>query len=151
MKRRKPLNRGKPLETRTPLRRTAPKRGPVKARSRARSEVYADLRLVVWERAGGRCERCGTGITDGFECHHRKLRSQGGRDDVTNLVALCPGPQGCHSWAHQNPAEAKAAGWIVRSGSDPANVAVVLHDGRTVRLDSLEDGAGYDVCWDTAA
>ena len=47
-----------------------------------------------------------------------------------------------------DPAAARASGWMVRRASDPAAVALVLWDGRTVRLDV--DG-GYDVCWDTTA
>lgn len=143
IQRRKPLRRSmQGLQPKAP--NPKPKRTPVKKRSRPRADVYAELRRVIHERAGGRCERCGTPLVDAFEAHHRKLRSQGGRDDVTNLVAL---DGDCHRWAHENPDAATAAGWIVRSHSKPENAAVTLWDGRTVRLLPLEDGAGYDVCW----
>jgi hypothetical protein len=80
-----------------------------------------------------------------MEAHHRKLRSQGGGHGLENLLALCPG---CHEWAHKHPAEAVLGGFIVPRLANPAVRAVILHDGRTVRLD--EDG-GYDVVWDDAA
>lgn len=145
------------MRRRAPMRRTAMsrgagpqrvKRGPVKQRSRDRAAEYAELRLVVYRRAGGRCERCGVWLTvAGMECHHRRLRSQGGRDAVVNLVALCPS---CHHVeVHAQPERARAEGWIVPGlGTgprvDPACVPVRLHDGRTVRLG--DDGT-YDVCW----
>ena len=140
--RKKPMRRsGKGLQPRPHVDRK--KRAPVKPRNRATAEAYAQLRVTVHARAGGRCERCGTpvGVHD-MEAHHRKLRSQGGRDELVNLVALC---SDCHhTQVHAHPERARGEGWIVRSGSDPAAVAVTLHDGRTVRLDA--DG-GYDCLW----
>lgn len=141
--RRKPLRRsGKGLQPSAPKPR--PKRRPVPKRGRVDQAEYADLRRTVFDRAGGRCERCGTDLVKlgAFEAHHRKLRSQGGRDEVENLACLCPGCH--HDQVHAHPAYARAEGWIVRQGSTPGQVAVVLWDGRTVRLDP--DG-GYDVVW----
>jgi len=77
-----------------------------------------------------------------MEAHHRLLRSQGGKHGLENLAGLCPE---CHRWCHAHPTLARAAGWIVPSGGDPATRAVLLWDGRTVRL--TEDG-GYDVVFD---
>ena len=142
--RKKPMRRSmKGLQPAAPLPRK--KARPTPNRNRNAKDHYShEIRPAVFERAGGRCERCGRGVTDGFECHHRKLRSQGGKDDLATCCCLCTD---CHEWAHGNPEAARAAGWIVRRGSDPAKVAVVLHDGRTVRLDP--DGS-YDVCWEAA-
>lgn len=99
-------------------------------------------RATLWLRSHGRCERCGGDLDQsGMEAHHRKLRSQGGGHDLTNLLALCPA---CHRWCHDHPSVARFSGWIVPRVSDPAARGVQLHDGRTVRL--LEDGR-YDVIW----
>lgn len=118
------------------------KRPPVKARGRARYAEWQELREQVYARAQGRCERCGRDLEDtGLECHHRRLRSQGGRDEVENLAALCPACH--HQGVHAHPERARAEGWIVRERSHPERVAVILWDGRVVRLDP--DGT-YDVC-----
>lgn len=145
MKRGGPLRRVTPLKAAASLRRTAPRprsKRPTPQGNPARWATWQALREVLYGRASGRCERCGRGLEDtGMEAHHRKLRSQGGRDDASTCVALCPG---CHRWAHANPRQAQSDGWIVRERSIPAQVAVVLHDGRTVRF--CDDGT-YDVVW----
>lgn len=95
------------------------------------------LRMAVYDRAGGICEGQVTATCpvrlprDGFEWHHRKLRSQGGGDCPENSVALC---RDCHQWAHQHPKDAKARGLIVPPWADPAAYALTLPDGRVVRL-----------------
>ena len=145
MKRSQPLRRGKPLQRRKPVPKQRQKPpGVPKERTRKAAQAYTALRRLVCERADHRCERCGTSLLSGFECHHRRLRSQGGRDDAQTCVALCGA---CHRWAHAHPADATLTGWIVRSRIEPAVVPVQLHDGRTVLL--LEDG-GYNVLiWPT--
>lgn len=65
----------------------------------------------------GICERCGLGGE--LQRHHRKLRSQLGDDSESNLVEICPS---CHAWAHANPEEAYATGWMVKSWDEPADV-----------------------------
>jgi 5-methylcytosine-specific restriction endonuclease McrA len=40
------------------------------------------------------CEECGGVAVD---IHHKKFKSQGGTDDVENLIALC---RKCHDRAH---------------------------------------------------
>jgi 5-methylcytosine-specific restriction endonuclease McrA len=40
------------------------------------------------------CEKCGAVAVD---IHHKKFKSQGGTDDVENLIALC---RKCHDRAH---------------------------------------------------
>lgn len=62
--------------------------------------------------------------------HHRKLRSQGGKHEVVNGLAVC---SSCHTFIHMHPAIAYSNGWIVQSVADPALVPVVRR-GRTVRL-----------------
>lgn len=56
--------------------------------------MQASLRKQVQER-DGRCRGCGAGNPS--EVHHIKFRSQGGRDELRNLVWLCGG---CHRAAH---------------------------------------------------
>jgi 5-methylcytosine-specific restriction endonuclease McrA len=84
-----------------------------------------ELRDLVWDRDGGRCAICGQGLSEKrWECHHRKLRSQGGRDEPANLLALHPR---CHSEAHDNRTWARERGYIVHPNTDPASRAVLRH------------------------
>ncbi len=80
------------------------------------------LRSSIFDRSEGTCDLCGRAVDpNAWECHHRKLRSRGGRDSHANLVCLHPG---CHAWVHQNPIEATENGFMVPSGADPAAVPV---------------------------
>lgn len=71
--------------------------------------------------------------------HHRKLRSQGGKHEVVNGLAVC---SPCHNHFHAHPAEAVERGWIVKSAADPAEQPVLRH-GCWVRL--LPDGGVEEV------
>jgi hypothetical protein len=86
------------------------------------------LRLLIFKRCGGYCERCGTPIDErDMAAHHRRLRSQGGKDEVENLLAV---HHACHNGhtrsIHLNPAESYANGWMVRSHAEPSAVPVLL-------------------------
>jgi hypothetical protein len=75
-------------------------------------------RQVVQGRAFGRCERCLQANLCG-DLHHRRPKGLGGskapdRHDVANLVYVC---RFCHSWAHGNPKDAAAAGFLVPDGT----------------------------------
>jgi hypothetical protein len=90
-----------------------------------RVSLPARLRAELWERSAGVCEACGYWMhREEMQAHHRKLRSQGGLDDLTNLLAVHPschtGPHGIH----MNPARSYDLGHLVRSYHDPADVAV---------------------------
>lgn len=71
---------------------------PTKVRRHA--EHIADIRRLVILRANEKCQLCGMDApfkgSDGLsylELHHLVPVSEGGSDDVSNLVALCPN---CH-------------------------------------------------------
>lgn len=80
-----------------------------------------DTRIALDERSRGRCEACGRHRGASGVVHHRKLRAQGGTHDPANLMVL---HDGCHRFAHANPAWAMAHGWIVSGWGDPATTPV---------------------------
>ena len=53
-------------------------------------ELRAKLRAALKERDGDGCAECGT--TRGLTIHHVKPRSEGGTNEIENLVLLCK----CH-------------------------------------------------------
>jgi hypothetical protein len=95
-----------------------------------------EIAEIVLERAGSYCEACG-GVGGNFALHHRKLRSQGGKDEPCNLIAV---HHSCHNLAtdsiHLNPAKSVKKGWIVPSWGDPHEFPLHLPDGSVVRLDN---------------
>lgn len=68
----------------------------------------------IRERDQGRCARCGQ--AQNLNVHHRRRRSQGGKDTWANLVTLCAT---CHQWVHLHPFTAMNDGWLIRAGSTP--------------------------------
>jgi hypothetical protein len=94
------------------------------------------LRAQVYFRSQSRCERCGKNLKyEDMAAHHRKLRSQGGKDEPSNLVCL---DHACHNLAtnsvHLKPGQASKYGWIVKSFEEPAAKPVLLHGRRPVLL-----------------
>lgn len=91
---------------------------------------------TVLERAGNYCEACGK-VCGNFALHHRRLRSQGGKDEVCNLIAV---HHECHNMGtnsiHLNPARSIRYGWIVPSWGEPSEFPLCLSDGRIVLLDN---------------
>ncbi|WP_170177806.1 HNH endonuclease [Thermomonospora umbrina] len=114
------------------------KRGaPLKsgARRLSRSKVLnprpdiSEQRAEAYERAGGKCDLCGQPLSWArFECHHRKKRSQGGDDSLSNLIALHPACH--HDKVHGRPKWAYEHGFMVRRDGDPAKTAVFRHGTR---------------------
>jgi len=113
--------------------------------------MKTDLREIVWLRCGGYCERCGIPLHENdFALHHRKLKSRGGKDELSNLVAL---HHYCHNLGtdsvHLNPEDATREGFMVASWSNPEETPVTLGDGRMVLLTTsghykpLKDGATW--------
>ena len=91
---------------------------------------------MVLSRAKGYCEKCGLPGYN-FALHHRKLRSQGGKDDVCNLIAV---HHHCHNQErnsiHDNPKKSIQKGYIVPSWADPLDYPIHQPDGTVVRLDN---------------
>lgn len=85
------------------------------------------------------CERCGIQLGESWALHHRKLRSRGGKDEITNLVAL---HHHCHNLGtdsvHLNPEAATRDGFMVASWDEPDQVPLVLADRYLAYL--LPDG-----------
>lgn len=46
--------------------------------------------------------------------HHILRRSQGGKDEPANLLAVC---SACHVFIHDHPLQAYEKGWMRRSGA----------------------------------
>lgn len=61
------------------------------------------VKSIAFRRADGKCDHCGkpTFLTESgnlyFECHHIDPLSDGGDDDIFNVVSLCPN---CHRMVH---------------------------------------------------
>lgn len=91
-----------------------------------RHVIPAKTRQAVLIRDEGLCRRCWRGLTGRpYSIHHRKLLSRGGDDSMPNLVSLCgSGTTGCHGWVHSQPGRAEAAGWMVPSWREPADVPI---------------------------
>lgn len=81
------------------------------------------LRNDLYERSSGHCEVAGEPLSHSFAVHHRKRRSQGGTDEVTNLMIVCHFHHngGTHS-IHAQPAMSYLRGWLVHEADDPAAV-----------------------------
>jgi hypothetical protein len=109
------------------------------------TQLSSDLRGKLHERSGHYCEICGRWASN---AHHRKNRSQGGRDVLSNLLLLCgSGTTGCHGYVtapFKNsplwPANAKENGWSCWRSEEPADKPV-LYRGQLCRLD--DDGHVY--------
>lgn len=104
----------------------------MKTKRMAIKQAIVDL---VIQRAGGYCEKCGRPASESMALHHRKLRSRGGKDSVSNLIYV---HHGCHNLnsdsIHSQPSYATDKGWMVSSWDDPATSPMVLPDGRLVIL-----------------
>jgi hypothetical protein len=102
------VKRSGPIARRTPMNWKA---------STKNREFAAELDAVtpaLEARSGGWCELgisgvCGTGMA-GLHRHHRRRRSQGGTNDLSNLIHLC---DGCHTYVHAHPAISYSRGWLL--------------------------------------
>lgn len=81
-----------------------------KDRKPAKKQVPRWVRNRVKQRSDGWCEVRALGCElRAVHVHHKKLRSQGGKDTVGNLLHVCAW---CHRWVHEHPREARKRGWI---------------------------------------
>jgi hypothetical protein len=102
----------------------------------------------VHERAGRRCERCGTGDALRWSLHHRKPRGMGGTknpaiNSPANLILLCgSGTEGCHGWVESHRAASLNDGLLVHRNDDPSEVPVVLRYGEVF----LDEEGGVQPC-----
>lgn len=135
------------------LKRTSLKRytglKPGRSLSRGRDTgPDAKTRQAVLERDGKLCVRCGQPTAGRpYSLHHRKRRSQGGRNTPENLITLCgSGTTECHGWVHRNIATSRDSGWLVLGSDDPASKSVeTLTPSGLVRIWLLPDGSrSYD-------
>jgi hypothetical protein len=98
------------------------------------------MREMVRVRCGGYCEKCGKPLTETWALHHRKLRSRGGKDTVSNLVAL---HHECHNTGtdsvHLNPSASNQAGLMVATWQDSEDTPLILPSGAIVLL--TDDGS----------
>jgi hypothetical protein len=98
------------------------------------------VRAKLYERAASMCEICG--VRPATNAHHRKNRSQGGKDALSNLLLLCgSGTIKCHGYVtapvknyHLWPAVPKRMGWCCWRSDEPSDVPV-YYRGQWVRLD----------------
>lgn len=98
--------------------------------------MKAKIAEIVLERAGYYCEACGLPGQD-FALHHRQLKSQGGKDEPCNLIAV---HHKCHNLGtysiHLNPAKAVERGQIVPGWANPLEFHLTLPDDSKVLLDN---------------
>jgi len=75
----------------------------------------------------------------GYSHHHRLLRGRGGDHSPANLVLLLgSGSSSEHGWITTHPAEARALGYEVPTGRDPATVPIW-------RIDAFQTGHGWQL------
>jgi len=80
---------------------------------------------AIDKREQQRCAKCGVIIWSGGSRHHRKFKSRGGGDEVSNGILLCgSGTTGCHGWVHFNPVSAAMLGLVVGSEQDARLIPV---------------------------
>lgn len=80
-------------------------------------DIPAPIRKAIHERSGGLCElRCGRRAE---HLHHRLMRSQQGPHTVENLLDVC---HRHHEQIHAHPSESYTRRWLLRSGSNPADL-----------------------------
>ena len=103
-----------------------------------KKKMAIDKKVVatVINRANGYCEVCGgSALPENMALHHRKLKSRGGKDTVSNLILI---HHGCHNLKtdsiHLKPASAEQKGWIVPSYKEPHEFPFVKPDGSIVLL-----------------
>lgn len=98
-----------------------------RSRRRTGAEFNEKTREIIYQRAQGRCERCGMSGSV-WHFHHRRPRGMGGtsRTDsggAANALLLHPK---CHEWVERNRSAAYDLGYLVDQQSDPREVPVKI-------------------------
>ena len=103
-----------------------------------------ETKEMIWDRARGRCERCGLGLSrdgGGGDFHHRRPRGSGGTslawvNQPANGVLLCTG---CHGWVESNRQDARDLGWLVSRNAvyKAEDVPLTYWDGALYLLDDF--------------
>lgn len=89
------------------------RRKPIRSRSERRIAFEAELDAItpaLCARSGGVCEICGESAAT--ERHHRLRRSQGGLNELENLLHLC---RYDHGLVHRYPALSFERGWLLHA------------------------------------
>lgn len=89
-------------------------RSKTRSRFNRPRRVPPAVRRQVAARARGLCEaRCAEDcMNGGTSAHHRRRRSQGGTDTVSNLLWVC---EPCHRWIHDHITEAVERGFLTHT------------------------------------
>lgn len=98
------MKRGGPLKRRKGVNRVSPRRI-------AYEEELDAITPALMARANDLCEICREQPIGAR--HHRLRRSQGGTNDLSNLLALC---EWDHKRVHDNPSWAYDHGYLLRRG-----------------------------------
>jgi hypothetical protein len=98
------------------------------------------LREALYVRSQGVCDVCGLPLPeDSWAAHHRKLRSQGGQDTLSNLLAL---HHACHNGntnsVHLAGKISRTNGYLVSAYANPEETPVLLHGKKPTLL--TDDG-----------
>ena len=150
-----PMPRGEGPKRKARLKQGSPlKRGEGLARAASKPQARRDTgpsartRKAVYERDGWSCACCGTPVvTRPHSVGHRKRRSQGGSNNMDNLLTflglgvnpLDPGDHHARIDSRRDPSD-EARGLTVRSWKDPALVPVRLFSPDGPEMWALADG-----------
>ena len=94
------------------------------------SAFTLEVKKVILDRAGGRCDRCGLKVASGH-FHHRNPRRMGGSDSIalglpSNGVLLHPA---CHDYIESHRKVAAQLGFILGVLEDPVEWPIYLWSG----------------------
>ena len=105
------------------------------SRTGIRLVLNQEIVRLVEERAGNYCETCGNPALESMALHHRKLKSRGGKDSVSNLIRV---HHHCHNLGtnsiHSQPSLATDKGWMVSSWANPETEPFLRWDGEWILL-----------------
>ena len=98
--------------------------------ARGEGAFTPEVKRLIYDRAHGRCERCGLQAQTGH-FHHRTPRRAGGTSNPrlglpSNGVLLHPS---CHDWIEKHRNVAAQLGFLVGMGSDSWEQPIMLWSG----------------------